>query len=341
MKTASRAWFAAFVVVLTVNTVRAGAAGDSACETEEKADENVNYAHLARDLVRYPANPVIVVGRKGEWDDQTLGCFSVLDCGDAFYFYSEGAQCGQPQNIGMAVSRDGIAWKKFEQNPLFPGSMPHAIKVDHTFRLYYPYAGGLLMRTSQDGFQWGEPQPVFEGLMDPCVIRVAENKFHLYYCKGGRKTFNGRQVWEFKNYVVTSPDGVAWRNEPEPVLPLGPSGSWDSQSHAGPCVLRLSDGFHMWYLGSGEYQGKTAWRIGHATSPDGLKWTRSGEKPVLDVGPPGDWDGGTLLHFDAVFRDGKLLFWYAASPTEHGDETRMTIQIGFGTSASDVEGLQE
>jgi formylglycine-generating enzyme required for sulfatase activity len=98
--------------------------------------------------------------------------------------------------------------------------------------------------------------------------------------------------------------------------------------------LKLADGFHLWYLGSGPYHGKTAWRIGHATSPDGRKWTRSGREPVLDVGKAGEWDGGTLMHFDVVFRDGKLLFWYAAAPGEHGDETKMAIQIGHGTSKS-------
>jgi len=188
------------------------------------------------------------------------------------------------------------------------------------------------MRTSKDGFNWSEPRRVFEGHADPCVVRVAENKFYLYYCEGGRIAKDGKQVWEFKNYVATSPDGIAWKNEPEPLLPLGPRGSWDAQSHAGPCVLKLADGFHLWYLGSGSYRGKTAWRIGHATSPDGLKWTRSGQEPVLDVGKPGDWDGGTFMHFDIVFRGGKFLFWYAADPGEHGDETKMTIQIGHGTS---------
>ncbi len=44
------------------------------------------------------------------------------------------------------------------------------------------------------------------------------------------------------------------------------------------------------------------------------------------------WDGGTFMSFDVIFRDGKFLFWYAAAPTEHGGETKMTIQIGHGTS---------
>jgi hypothetical protein len=210
--------------------------------------------------------------------------------------------------------------------------MPHAIKVGQAFRLYYCDAGGLQMRTAPDGLQWSEPKRVMDGVLDPCVVRVGENRFHLYYCAGGQKTVEGKQVWEFKNYLATSPDGIAWRKQPEPVLPLGREGSWEAQSHAGPCVLKLADGFHLWYLGSGPYQGKTAWRIGHATSPDGLKWTRSGPAPVLDVGKAGEWDGGTLMHFDIALRDGKFLFWYAAAPTGHEDETKMTIQIGHGTS---------
>ena len=38
------------------------------------------------------------------------------------------------------------------------------------------------------------------------------------------------------------------------------------------------------------------------------------------------------MSFDIVFRDGKFLFWYAAASTDHGDETKMTIQVGHGTS---------
>ncbi len=319
------AWVTALLSLSWIGT-------EATCKAEEKADQKVNYTKLARSLVRHPHNPVIKVGEKGAWNDQTLGCFTVLDDGDKFFFYSEGAQYGKSKNVGMATSTDGIKWTYYEKNPLFPGGMPHAIKVGKTFRLYYPAAGGLQMRTSQDGFKWSEPRKVMETHMDPCVIRVGENKYHLYYCEGGRKTIDGKQRWEFKNYMATSPDGITWKNELEPVLPLGPKGSWDSESHAGPCVLKLADGYHMWYLGSGPYKGKTAWRIGHATSSDGLKWTQSGDEPVLDIGKPGDWDGGTFLHFAVTFRDGKFLFWYAAAPTEHGDETKMKIQIGHGAS---------
>ncbi|NOX56660.1 MAG: hypothetical protein GXP27_19885, partial [Planctomycetes bacterium] len=276
------------------------------------------------------------VGTKGAWNDQTLCCFCVLDFGDRFHLYTGGARYGQKKNIGVATSRDGIHWTWYERNPLFAGSMPYVIKVGDELRLYYSggHAGlpGLQMRRSRDGFHWSQPQKVFRGCADPCVVHVADDRFHLYFCHGRRKVKDGKNVWEFRIHLATSADGIRWQERPGPILPLGPAGSWEAEGHAGPVVLKLPDAFHMWYLGAGQYRSQSAWRIGHATSPDGLHWTKSGTEPVLDIGRPGAWDGGTLMSFDIVFRDGRLLFWYAADPGKHRDETTMSIQIGFGTS---------
>lgn len=343
------AWINDFGCRLVINVDEAQQVGQNAIPSTEgdglailPTRGNIDYTKLARSLMRHGGQPVITVGEKGAWDDQTLGCFTVLDDGDRFYFYSGGTQFGRSKRIGMATSRDGVSWVKSDRNPLFPGSMPYAIKVDDTFRLYHPGKDGsgrrgLVMKTSKDGFQWSEPQLVFTGsVLDPCVVRVADDRFHLYCCGGGKKTKNGKQVWEFKTHMATSADGINWKKEPQPVVSLGPKGAWDSDSHAGPCVLKLPDGFHMWYLGSGPMDGKIAWRIGHATSSDGIHWTKSGDTPVLDVGKAGAWDSGTFMSFDIVFRDGTLLFWYAAAPTKHLDETKMTIQIGHGTSRATV-----
>ncbi len=296
------------------------------------AKEDIDYTGLARSLKRSSENPVLKIGKMGMWNDQTLGCLTVLDDGDRFFLYCGGAQFGKPKNIGLAISRDGAQWDYFRQNPLFSGAMPYAIKVGDAFRLYHLASGNLQMSHSTDGFKWGNPRKIMRGCLDPCVVRTGEKKFHLYYCRGRKVTREKIVGWEFKNYVATSTDGINWIKHQDSVLSLGEKGSWDAVSQAGPCVLKLPDGFHMWYLGSGRINGKTAWRIGHATSPDGLRWTKSAPEPVLDVGPPGAWDQGSFMSFDILFRDRKLLFWYAAAPTGHGDETKMKIQIGHGTS---------
>ncbi len=183
----------ALLALVSIGTESTCSAGE---EVNGRDSPAVDYTELARSLVRYPDNPVIEIGEKGMWDDQTLGCFTVLDGGDAFHFYSGGTQHGQPKKIGMATSIDGIHWTKYEKNPLFPGSMPYAIKVGDTFRLYHPGkedAGrhGLLMRTSLDGFRWNPPKLVLAGgIMDPCAV-AADGKYHLYYCGGGRGTAPG------------------------------------------------------------------------------------------------------------------------------------------------------
>lgn len=289
-------------------------------------------------LQRLSLDPVLTVGAPGEWDDQTLGCLTVLHHEGTYFLYTGGTRYGQQKHIGMATSTDGIHWSKSAGNPLFAGSMPCAVTVGNQFRLYYVGKDdrgrhGLLMRTSADGFRWSAPTLVLAGgILDPYVLQVAEGQFHLYFCAGGKRTKNGESVWEFQNYVATSPDGIHWSKLAEPILPLGGQGAWDEASHAGPCVLQRNGQFDMWYLGSGDVEGKRAWRVGHATSPDGLRWTKSGETPVFDVGKEEAWDSGTLMSFDIVAQNNGILFWYAAAPTEHGDESKMRIQIGHGRS---------
>ncbi|MGA3298189.1 MAG: hypothetical protein ABSD41_12160, partial [Candidatus Bathyarchaeia archaeon] len=72
--------------------------------------------------------------------------------------------------------------------------------------------------------------------------------------------------------LAMSNDGVNWsKYNGNPVLKLGPSGSWDSGSVIGCSVIFENGMFKMWYGGQ-TYQyrsGATSWQIGYATSPDG------------------------------------------------------------------------
>jgi predicted GH43/DUF377 family glycosyl hydrolase len=71
----------------------------------------------------------------------------------------------------------------------------------------------------------------------------------------------------------------------------------------------LDDGvYKMWY--TGETYSLAGWRIFHATSPDGITWTRQGM--VMDLGFAGVYDSWGLAHVGVLKEmDGTYSMWYS------------------------------
>ncbi len=68
--------------------------------------------------------------------------------------------------------------------------------------------------------------------------------------------------------------------DPNPVLGVGQEGSWDDAAVNYPSVIVDGSNYKMWY---GGYDG-TNFRIGYATSPDGINWTKADDvNPVLGL----------------------------------------------------------
>jgi hypothetical protein len=86
---------------------------------------------------------------------------------------------------------------------------------------------------------------------------------------------------------ATSPDGVGWAKYPaNPVLVNGGLGEWDSQIARSPSVVNDGGTYHMFYSGTDNWP---YFHIGHATSMDGISWTKDAANPVLSP-TPGAWD---------------------------------------------------
>ena len=48
--------------------------------------------------------------------------------------------------------------------------------------------------------------------------------------------------------------------------------------------------YRMWYAGTdGDHD-----RVGYATSPDGIIWTKNPANPVINLGPSGSWDDASV-----------------------------------------------
>lgn len=87
---------------------------------------------------------------------------------------------------------------------------------------------------------------------------------------------------------ATSPDGNTWTKVgTTPVLSPGTAGSWDASGVSFPTVIKDGSTYKMWYTGMNAVSDR---RIGYATSPDGIAWTKYGSAPVLGVGGAGTWD---------------------------------------------------
>ena len=92
--------------------------------------------------------------------------------------------------------------------------------------------------------------------------------------------------------------------EGNPILTHGPEGSWGSESVAWCTVLYSNNIYHMWYSG---YDG-SHFRIGHATSVDGITWIKDEQNPVINIGLTGSWEDTHVTAPTVIKIDTTLLF---------------------------------
>jgi predicted GH43/DUF377 family glycosyl hydrolase len=127
---------------------------------------------------------------------------------------------------------------------------------------------------------------------------------------------------------ATSPDGVNWtRYGSVPVLSPGAAGSWDTSAVSFPTVIKDGSTYKMWYTGMNAANER---RVGYATSPDGIVWTKYSSAPVLGVGVAGAWDSAHVFDPNVVkVGENNYKMWY-------GGENGSTNGIGYATSPDGI-----
>lgn len=108
--------------------------------------------------------------------------------------------------------------------------------------------------------------------------------------------------------LATSPlDPVDFtRRTSGPILETGGRGDFDSQRLETPSVWVEGDTWHMVYAGVSGTRS-----IGHATSPDGVNWTKDDANPVLTPTENG-WDSGNVAHPNVINEGGVKRMIYGA-----------------------------
>jgi len=125
--------------------------------------------------------------------------------------------------------------------------------------------------------QTGEAGAWDEGEAEPYKCLFGEDRrFWLYYHNHSDTGIRGTGL-------AYSDDLVDWTKEANnPILEPGPAGAWDENFVGAPGVLVLGENdYHMIYLGCNDAGN---WALGHATSSDGVSWSKDDANPVFDPG---------------------------------------------------------
>jgi predicted GH43/DUF377 family glycosyl hydrolase len=128
-------------------------------------------------------------------------------------------------------------------------------------------------------------------------------------------------------WYAESPDGKNWNTiGSQPVLTKGGQGSWDSYSVGVTHVFKEDNVFKMYYNGFNDHPYQTTWKIGYATSPDGINWTKHPTPVLQEVGPyyrPG---------ITGMLKKDNIYYAYFA----YSNSTFTTYYIGLATSSDGI-----
>jgi pimeloyl-ACP methyl ester carboxylesterase len=227
------------------------------------------------NFVKYPGNPIFS-RQAGSWDSSHVANPNVLKSSNQYKMWYSGNN-GSPWKIGYSYSTNGIdEWVRTNQPVIDVGSL--------------------------DGWEWGTESPTV-------IFNEGLNKFQMWYSSVKVSWVSG--VDRYRLRYAESSDGIDW-NEGNWVL-YGTSGKWDvGGPNRGTTVLLINGTYHMWYAGTNE---GFSWRIGYATSPDGINWTKqNGGNPVIT--PTESWELSNVSFPTVLYEDGIYKMWYAAGSSD-------------------------
>lgn len=133
--------------------------------------------------------------------------------------------------------------------------------------------------------------------------------------------------------LATSADGITWIKHPgNPVLKVGPANSWEERHVGAPCVIFDGSTYKMWYQGQNK---QSSWKVGYATSSDGVTWQKHPSNPVLSTSAQqNDWDGHFASLPNVISENSRFKIWYTGIS---GHQTVRHYQVGYASSVDGID----
>lgn len=241
-----------------------------------------------KKILRVSEGPILSLGEIGTFDQYGTYPMSVIEHAGRYRAYYAGwTRCESvPFNtaIGVAESTDG----------------------GQTFTRLGP--GPVLPYTPDEPFVISGPK-----------IRRFDGKYYLYYIAGRKWILDdGRPEPVYKIRMATSDDGLHWQKHGQDLLE---SRLGEDEAQASPDVIFSGGKYHMFfcYRQGRQYREKAGgYRIGYASSNDGLRWQRDDQRAGISVSQQG-WDS-EMVSYPHVFQsdDRTYLFYLGNQVGKHG-----------------------
>lgn len=229
-----------------------------------------------------------------------------------------------------------------------PGAVIYHDGLFHMFRNAFkgwpPTGASIDYMTSPDGIAWTE-------VNDAPVIVPEDVPFGTKATLAASVLVEDDGTWVLYFYTWTDNsgsenDGVIgratakdpfgpWTVDAEPVLKPGSAGSWDENLVISPYVVKTETGYSMYFNGY-DSRGLAGLRMGMATSPDGIVWTKYDDPATTDapfaesdpiLAASEDWEqrgiGMARVHWQA--NQSRWLMFYRAS-------SGSALALGIATS---------
>jgi predicted GH43/DUF377 family glycosyl hydrolase len=141
----------------------------------------------------------------------------------------------------------------------------------------------------------------------------------------------GNPVFPYRIGYAKSIDGISWDLHPDPVL-TPTSGTWDQYNVQFPFVIRENGQYKMWYSSSLQPDYNQC-KIGYATSPNGIEWTKDTlHNPIFESGKD-SWEAGGVMSCYVMPVSGGYKIWYSGFTTSAIDGN---VYIGYATSVDGI-----
>jgi len=299
---------------------------------------SIDYASAFQNLRLEPVGPIFS-SVPNSWEHKGIESPSVIYDGIYKMWYA-GTDDNNKRRIGYATSPDGINWTRYKNNLCTTNSKGNGCVLDIGNKMSWDadHVYGMSVVVDRSAPDSSRYKMWYTGASNALALK------------------NGR----WRTGLAFSSDGVVWNkingnkcqsntNTTSCVFDTGAPGSWDEVVTAAPSVLidldaSPSERYKMWYEGCiySEKSPEHICRIGYATSPDGVNWTRykenrcpnfsQGPGCVFDTGNTRTWDDVRVIQPIVIKTEGQYEMWYGGQSS--GD---YKFRIGYASSSDGIE----